>query len=155
MPGSDHAALLERLKATARDLVSLTSGVAKPQLERRPAPREWSAAMVVSHLADAELVYSVRIRSILTDERPLLLNFDEAAWTERFWTVDGDVKETLNRWRVMRDHTVRLLESLEEAEWRRAGVHPQRGEQTTRQVASQLAEHDRGHLDQLRRAVSG
>ncbi|HEV7887963.1 MAG TPA: DinB family protein [Acidimicrobiales bacterium] len=154
MPVTEHATLLERLKATARDLVSLTSGVARAQMERRPGPREWSANMVVAHLADAELVYGFRLKTILIEDRPHISPYDENAWTERFTRVDEDVKDTLGRWRVLREHNVRLLESLEEPEWRRAGVHAQRGEMTVRQVVAMMAEHDRGHLDQLRRAVS-
>ena len=154
MPGAEHANLLERLKTTARDLVSLTSGVSRTRLDRLPGPRDWSAAMVLSHLADAELVYGLRLKMILTEDRPHLAPFDENAWTERNVRLEEDVKDVLGRWRLLREHNVRLLESLEDAEWRRAGVHAQRGEMSIRQVAALLAEHDRGHLDQLRRAVS-
>ena len=154
MPGAEHANLLERLKTTARDLVSLTSGVPRARMDKRPGPRDWSAAMVLSHLADAELVYGLRIKLILSEDRPHLTPFDENAWTERNARLEEDVKDVLARWRVLREHNVRLLESLEDAEWRRAGVHAQRGEMSIRQVAALLAEHDRGHLDQLRRAVS-
>jgi len=155
MPSSEHAALVERLKATPRDLVSLTSGVSAAALARRPAPREWSAGMVLAHLADAELVYGFRIKMILTEDRPLLVPYDENAWTERFSRVDDDVRDVLARWRLLREHHLRLFESLEDSEWRRAGVHSQRGEMSVRQVASLMAEHDRGHLDQLRRALAG
>jgi hypothetical protein len=155
MPASEHAVTLERLKATARDLVSLTSGVPRSELERRPAPREWSAVMVVAHLADAELVYGMRFKQMLSEDRPQLAPFDENAWAERFSRVEEDVKDTLARWRLLREHSVRVLETLEDAEWRRSGVHGQRGELTVRQVATLLADHDRQHLDQLRRAVAG
>ena len=155
MPVSETERLLDRLKATAGDLVSLTSGVPRARMDRRPGPREWSAAMVVSHLADAELVYGMRLKQMLTEERPHFAPYDENAWTERFARVPEDTKEALARWRMLREHNVRLLDSLDEADWRRTGVHSQRGEMTLRQVATLMADHDRGHLDQLRRAVAG
>jgi len=151
---SEPANVLERLRATARDLVSLTSGVSAQRLTRRPTPRDWSAVMVVAHLADAELVYGLRIKQVLIDDRPHFMAYDENAWVERFSRVEEDLKDTLARWRANREHTIRVLESLEDVEWRRAGVHPQRGEMTLRQLAALLADHDRQHLDQLRRAVS-
>lgn len=154
MPGAEHANLLERLKTTARDLVSLTSGVSRSRMDARPGPRDWSAAMVLSHLADAELVYGMRLKLILSEDRPHISPFDENAWVERSARLEEDMKDVLARWRVLREHNVRLLESLDDAEWRRAGVHSQRGELSIRQVVALLAEHDRGHLDQLRRAVS-
>lgn len=154
MPVSETANLVERLRATARDLVSLTSGVSPARMQRRPTSRDWSAAMVVAHLADAELVYGQRFKQVLVEDRPHFVNYDENAWVERFSRIEEDLKDTLARWRANREHTIRLLESLEDAEWRRAGVHPVRGEMTMRQLLALLAEHDRQHLDQLRRAVS-
>jgi hypothetical protein len=154
MPASEHGASLERLKATPRDLVSLTSGQTPAALARRPGPRDWSAAMVLGHLADAEVVYGFRIKMILTEDRPLLVPYDENSWVERISRLDEDVKDVLARWRLLREHHIRVLESLDESEWRRAGVHSQRGEVSIRQLASRMAEHDRGHLDQLRRALA-
>lgn len=154
MPVSETANLIERLKATTRDLVSLTSGVSASRLARRPSARDWSAAMVVAHLADAELMYGVRVKQVLVDDRPHFLPYDENSWVERFARVEEDLKDTLARWRALRDHTVRLLESLEDPEWRRTGVHSTRGELTLRQLVSLLADHDRQHLDQLRRALA-
>jgi hypothetical protein len=154
MSGLDTAALLDRLRATARDLVSLTSGADRAALRRRPTPRDWSAATVVGHLADVELVYAVRLRMVLAQERPHLAAMDENAWAQRFATLDDDLKDTVARWRAVRDSNVRVLESLEDADWRRAGVHAERGEMTVRQIAGLMADHDRAHLDQIRRALA-
>lgn len=110
--------------------------------------------MVVSHLADAELVYSVRVRMMLTDERPYLAAFDERAWAERFSGLDPDPKQALTRWRLLRDANLRLLESLDETEWERTGLHPQHGEMTLASIAELLAAHDRDHLDQIRQALA-
>lgn len=146
--------MLERLRATARDLVSLTSGVDRATLQRRRSARDWSASMVIAHLADAELVYALRVKQVLIDDRPHFAAYDENAWVDRFSRVEEDLKDTLARWRANREHLIRLLEALDDAEWRRAGVHPVRGEMTMRQLVALLVEHDRQHLDQLRRAVS-
>lgn len=152
---SETANLIERLKATARDLVSLTSGVSLSVLSRRPTARDWSALMIIGHLADAELVYAVRVKQVLVEDRPQFMPYDEGLWVERFARLEEELKDTLARWRVAREHTVRLLESLEDAEWRRTGVHSTRGEVSMRQLVTLMADHDRQHLDQLRRAVAG
>ena len=144
----------DRLTATARDLVALTANVPPVQLRRRPADRgAWSAAVVMSHLADAELVYGMRLRLILTEARPLLAAFDQNAWAERFGGLD-DPRDALNRWRVLRDANLRLLGSVDDDEWDRTGVHVQRGEMTVADVAGHLVDHDRNHLDQIRRTLA-
>jgi hypothetical protein len=150
----DRQRSLERLRATARDLVALTAGVPDDRLQRSPAPGEWSPATVVEHLADAELVYSVRLRMVLTGDRPYLAGYDEAAWAERFAGLDGDTRGALARWRMLREANLRLFDSLEDEEWQCAGLHADLGEVTVAHVAALLADHDRDHLDQLRRGTA-
>lgn len=145
---------LDRLRTTGRDLVSLVAGADAVDLRREPAPGEWSAASVVAHLADTELVWSVRLRMIVADDRPHLTPFDETSWAERFGELDGDVRDTLQRWRALRDANLRLLDSLVEGEWERTGTHPQRGVLSVRALVKSQAEHDRTHLDQIRQALS-
>ena len=41
------------------------------------------------------------------------------------------------------------------AQWRRGGMHPQRGRLTVEDFVTELAWHDDNHLDQLRRALAG
>lgn len=145
---------MERLRTTGRDLVSLVAAADPAALRREPAPEEWSAATVVAHLADAEMVYAVRLRLVVAEDRPLLTEFDENAWAERFGELDEDPRETLQRWRALRDSTLRLLDALVDGEWERTGLHPRRGEITVGGVVKLLAEHDRQHLAQLRHALT-
>ena len=154
MPTASPAVVLDRLRATALDLVSLVSGADPGPLRRQPAPGEWSAATVVAHLADAELVYSVRARMMLTTDRPWLVAFAEEAWADRLAPLDADVRDSLQRWRVLRDANLRLFASLDEDEWRREGVHEERGTLTLAGLAELLSSHDRGHLTQIRNALA-
>ncbi|MGH9149176.1 MAG: DinB family protein [Acidimicrobiales bacterium] len=154
MGSEDQAAAIGRLRATARELVALTASVSGVALAQVPGPGEWSAAAVMAHLADTELMYSVRLRIVLTSERPYLVAFDEEAWTERFGGLDGDPKVALARWRPLREANVKLFESLDEPEWARVGVHAERGPMTVGGIAALLVDHDRQHLDQIRRALA-
>jgi hypothetical protein len=144
---------VSRLRATELDLVVLLSGLDTAALRRRPDPAEWSPLQVVCHLADAEMVYGVRFRLILTGDRPWLSAYDQEAWAERLTDNEPEVKDVVNRWRVTRDANIRLLASLQPAEWERVGMHAERGEESMVDVANVLADHDRAHLDQLRRLL--
>lgn len=154
MSPTDVSAQVERLRGTGRDLVSLVTGADTAALHREPAPGEWSAATVVAHLADAEMVYAVRLRLMVAEDRPMLTAFDENAWAERFGELDEDPRNSLQRWRALRDSNLRLVDSLVEGEWERSGVHAQKGPVTVAGTVKQLAEHDRAHLDQIRRALA-
>lgn len=145
---------IARLRGTELDLVALLSGLDTKQLRKRPADDEWSALQILCHLADAEMVYGVRIRLILTVERPWISAYDQDAWADRFVEVEQDSKETVNRWRITRDANLRVLAALQPQDWERAGMHAERGEESVALIAQHLADHDRGHLAQLRRVLA-
>jgi hypothetical protein len=147
------SSVTDSLRATAPALVALVTGSPPASFGRRPAPDEWSAATVVSHLADAELVYAVRIRTALAQPGGPLPAFDENAWAERFGPHDDDPNRALARFRAVRDSTVTILDSLTDEEWQRAGIHDELGELTVAALAQRLIDHDAAHLDQLRAAL--
>ena len=149
----DPQAALARLKSTPRELVALLGTATTAEL-RRTRGEEWSPAVVVSHLADAELVYSVRIRMVLTGDRPYIAAYDEEAWVDRFAELEGDVKDTLARWRALREANLRLLASLDDAEWTLSGMHAELGEQTVAQIADRMAKHDADHVNQIRAGLA-
>jgi uncharacterized damage-inducible protein DinB len=155
MTTGDRSTALDRLAGTGRDLVSLLSGLSEEQLARRKSEADWSAGEVIAHLADAELVYAHRLRLIVAQERPRLSWYDEEAWVERFGPLDEDVRVALARWRALRDNNVRLLASLADPEWERAGIHDSDGLLTVEAIAKRMVAHDRNHLDQIRSALSG
>lgn len=146
--------LVERLQATPSNLVSLISTAPAAALTRVPMRGEWSAATVMAHLADAEIVYGVRIRHMLADDKPSLAGYDEKAWVDRFAPSEPDAAASLTRFRVLRESLLRILSTVEEAEWDRVGHHEEAGEMSVREMVERVADHDRNHLDQIRRALA-
>jgi hypothetical protein len=144
---------LDALRSTISDLVALTASRSPRDLAHAPQRGEWSAAEVAAHLADAEMVYSVRVRMMLTDDNPTLVGYDEKAWTQRLSMCDLSVSGSVERFRILRDANLRLYESLEPAEWARTGLHEERGLVTVKSVVESLVGHDREHLDQIRKLL--
>ncbi len=104
-------------------------------------------------MADAELVYSVRVRMVLTDENPALVGYDEQAWASRLTMCDLNVAGSVERFRVLRDANLRLFESLEDVEWSRVGTHLDQGELSIAAIVEKLIGHDREHLNQIRKLL--
>lgn len=143
---------IDALRSTVSDLVALTANRAPKDLALSQRG-EWSAAQVAAHMADAELVYSVRIRMVLTDENPALVGYDEQAWAARFTMCDVNVAGSVERFRALRDANLRLFESLEDAEWSRIGTHLDQGELSIATIVEKMIAHDREHLGQIRKLL--
>jgi len=148
--GDDPLAVL---RATLSEIERLVAGASADQLNRAPAPGEWSPREVLSHLADSDQVLGVRLRMMITQDRPVLVGYDQEAWTARFASLDPTPQDTVDRWRVLRIANLRVAESLAPEEWDRVGLHSERGEESVRLHIELLAGHDRAHLDQFRRGL--
>jgi uncharacterized damage-inducible protein DinB len=144
---------LDALRSTVSDLVALTASRSARDLNHVPQRGEWSAAQVMAHLADAEMVYAVRIRLMLTADNPTLVGYDQDAWADRLSMCDLDAAGALERFRVLRDVNLRLYESLEADEWDRVGTHDEVGLVTIKSTIETLIGHDRTHLDQIRKLL--
>ena len=88
------------LRAELEEIPRIVASVSPDQLTRSPAPGEWSAWQVLSHIADSDLMAGTRVRMIVTQDRPTLVGYDQEAWTARFARLDRDVADTVARWRA-------------------------------------------------------
>jgi hypothetical protein len=142
------------LRSTLQELERLIGEATEADLTHQPAPGEWSPREVFSHLADSDLVTGMRVRMIVTQDRPNLVGYDQDAWTERFGGQDPTARDTVERWQALRKANVRIYESLSDAEWQRVGLHSERGEESALLTAQLQAGHDRMHLDQIKRGLA-
>jgi uncharacterized damage-inducible protein DinB len=148
----EPAELIEALRAHVEELTGVLRALPAERLEQ-PAADGWTARQVLVHLADFELIAAVRVRVVLSVDRPTLPVYGQEDFTDRFWSVETPA-EALERLAVTRRSTLRVLEALAAPDWDRAAVHPERGEEQLRRTVEMLVRHDRLHLAQLRAAAS-
>ena len=146
---------LPLLEAAPARLGAALEGFDEAAATTPEAPGAWSVLQVVRHLADSEVVYGYRLRLIVAaapGTTPEIPGYDQEAWADRLPPYhEGSVADALADYAAARRVTVRLLRSLPEADWERAGRHSERGRETVRQIATLLAAHDLGHERQVAR----
>ena len=144
------------LAATPRRLVGLIEGQRRPSLARRPAPGKWSTVEIVAHLADAELAFGWRIRSMLASPGVSLAWWDQHLWSEKCVYARVPVRESLATFSVLRSSNLALLRRVPQAMHAAAyGVHDKRGRQSVREFVVLEAAHDLNHLSQIHRLLQG
>ena len=138
------------LAATPRRLAGLIGARRRPALTRRPAPGKWSTVEIVAHLADAELAFGWRIRSMLASPGVSLAWWDEHLWSEKCVYARVPVRESLATFKALRSGNLALLRRVPPAVQAAAyGVHDKRGRQTVREFVVMEAAHDLNHLSQI------
>ncbi|HET8571670.1 MAG TPA: DinB family protein [Candidatus Limnocylindria bacterium] len=145
--------LLKALRSNPVTLQTLVRGLTDAALRARPAPDEWSIVEVVAHLGDTEERTLERVRRMLDEDNPTLPGFDQAALGVERHYHDMDFGEALRRFLALRAEHLGLLESLDDAGWRRPGVHAENGPMSVQLYESHIAGEDADHMAQIARLV--
>ena len=144
--GQDGLAVLGQ---TAGRLKALLDSAPPEKWRARPAPGRWSAAEVLAHLADAELVAAWRVRSILASNGTPLQAFDQDAWASAFKYGEIDPAESLQTFTAARASLLSLLARVDPSRHAHHGLHAERGKETITHLIQLYAGHDINHLKQI------
>lgn len=154
MDEAERRPLIEAIGALPEQLAALVRPLTEEQLTTHFIPGEWTVAQNVHHLADSHMNSVIRLKLILTEDRPTLKPYDQDSWA---LLADGghlQIEESLDILRGLHRRWVRIFEALTEEQWRRTGLHPEVGEVTPEDLLKTYAAHGVGHLDQIRRTLA-
>lgn len=117
---------------------------------------QWSVRTLLGHLADAEMVFTHRIRRIIAEDGPVLSLWDQDAFIdggiygpELRSPVAGFVAaiHTMRRW------TAELLLALTPEQWERTAMHPEQGEIGMLKLVEYATGHVENHAKFLRQKL--
>jgi hypothetical protein len=117
-----------------------------------PAPGKWSAAEIVCHLADCELVFGFRLRQTLAEDSPVLQPFDQDKWAATYPGIPAAA--ALEVFKALRDWNLRLITAALPTAGDRPVTHPERGTMTFMTIVETMAGHDLNHLAQLQKLAA-
>ncbi len=146
---------LDVLSTTVAWCRERTEGLGEDRLDRPEAPGKWSVGQVLQHLADSEVVWGWRLRTVLADDRPRLTGYDQDAWAARLGYAEADREEALAVFGALRASHLRLLGRASERDLDRVGLHEERGEESVRHMVKLYAGHDMVHRNQIDRILGG
>jgi hypothetical protein len=132
-------------------LAAAIQGVGVDLLEFKPAPEKWSVKEVVIHVCDAEMVAIYRMKKVISEENPLLFKFDPDAWAGRLAYQSLDMQHYLDLFKLQRAGMTVILQGLNDADWKRTGVHNVAGKQTLHDIVRMFVAHVDTHIRQIER----
>jgi len=143
----------DALEVYRRGPAALKAAIAEvtpAELDYQIAPGKWTIRQLVRHLADTEIVASMRLRHIVAEDKPLLVPFDQDKWADNLEYKSSEPDEAMVTFRVLRDDTVRLLSALPPAAFERVGSHPERGDRTLLSFVELFGNHIFKHVEHIR-----
>lgn len=146
----DFETLLLTLESTPALLARAAVTLSPAQHRCPPSGGGFSFVENVWHLADLEREgYGLRIRRMLAEDTPALLNFDgERTARERCYN-EKDLARGIDAFARARTQNLEVLRRLSASEWKRAGALEGVGRVTLEDLPRMMAEHDRSHGDEI------
>jgi DinB superfamily len=146
MKRREFEALLVTLESTAALLSRAAASLSAAEARRRPAAGGFSLVENVWHLADLEREgYAVRIRRILAETNPALLNFDGDRIARERVYQERDIDRGIVAFVRTRAQNLEALARLSRSEWKRSGSQEGVGCVSLEDIARMMVEHDRAH----------
>lgn len=142
----DVIAKIQRLPA---DLEMAVKGFNERQLDTPYREGGWTVRQVIHHLADSHMNGFIRVKLMLTEERPTLKPYDQEAWAQTCESTDASIHSSLAILRGLHERLSMLLQNLPEVSFRRSAHHPEIGEVTLEDWLATLAGHGENHLAQI------
>lgn len=136
-------------RTTASRLQKAIKGLTPSQLKWRSQPAKWSIAEIIAHLADAEIVASWRMRSIIGENGVTIQPFDQDAWASAFEYQNRDARQSLELFRTLRENNLAMLKEISRETWDNYGMHLERGKESIAHLTRMFAGHDTNHVLQV------
>lgn len=148
-----YAAAIEQLEQTPGVLAHLLAEAREAVLDNAQ-DGGWPARTIVAHLRDDEtLVMRMRMMRMLTEDDPLLPDFDEQEWAANRSTRRDRKDQLLGDFALQRQASLNLVRRITPEELERTGRHEVNGAMTVASWLDHWAEHDSQHIAQLERAL--
>lgn len=153
-----HDNLTANYSAQADELERLVSSASAEIIVRQPGENRWSILQIVGHLADAELLASVRIRRIVVQDQgqdhAKLWGYKQEVWADRLSYQQRKVETVVARFALLRRENAELLASLPDAVWGQTGEHNEDGALSLRQLIEGYVQHTSKHLGQIEKLIA-
>ena len=140
---------LEILASTPATLDALLRN-APVELQDRSDAGGWSTRHVLAHLLTVDKpAIRDRIQTMLDEDNPSIANVGADAALKASEHRELPLDELLTRFAEERRLTVEILQSLDDAAWRRTAAHEQVGPISVADVVHHFAAHDMLHVGQI------
>jgi hypothetical protein len=150
--------VLTQLKEQPEAIAALTEDLPPARLRRAPSPGAWSANDVLAHLRSCADMWGGYVAIIVAGDRPAFRAVNPTTWIKSTNYPQLEFEPSFLAFVKQRAELLALLGPLPKAAWSRTAMVSGAGrprERTVLEYARWLANHERSHVKQIARIVSG
>ncbi len=145
---------IEEIAATPSKIRAAAKGLSDSQLDTPYREGGWTVRQVVHHVPDSHLNAYVRLKLALTEDKPTIRPYDEAAWAELADSKSTPIEVSLALLSSVHDRWDRIWRSLSTEQFSRPLIHPESGERNVDWLLFLYewhGKHHAAHITELRK----
>lgn len=123
----DRRGWRDAIADTPTDLRRAVEGLSDEQLSTPYRPGGWTVRQVVHHVPDSHMNAYIRFKLALTEDRPTIKPYDEAAWARLADGDHDDLETSLRLLELVHTRWIRVIDAVAPDEWSRELMHPEMG----------------------------
>ena len=140
---------IAKIREFPKTLGDAVKGLTDQQLDTLSAEGEWTVRQIAHHMVDACLNQFVRMRLVLTEEKPILKPFGQDEWARLPDSLRGPLAPSFSILKGLCQRWRELLKSVSGPAWERWGMHLEAGKLTVDDILAGAARHLEEHLAQI------
>ena len=148
---AQRQAAIETIAATPRAMREAVHGLDDAQLDTPYRPEGWTVRQVVHHVPDSHMNAYTRTKLALTETAPTIKPYDESAWAMLEDSRSTPIETSLTLLEMLHDRWVRILRSMNAADFARTLNHPENGVMSLDQLLALYDWHGRHHVAHIAR----
>jgi hypothetical protein len=143
--------VIEQYEAGAGKLQNAIAGLTSQDLLWAPPPDAgvglWSIQTIVIHLMDSDLIWGNRMKSIIAEDHPIILGYDETKFAASLFYADQDPQSAISLIDMNRRQIAKTLRKLPDSSFARTGQHNERGPVSLGEAVKIVVRHLDHHLE--------
>jgi hypothetical protein len=139
--------VIQCLEETPKRIESLVRTWPREKDEQSHAPGKWKARQVLTHLAQIEMMFAVRLRFALAQDGYVVQPFEQDDWMAN--ELSQPALDALDSYLALRRMNLALCRSLSPAQREKTFTHPEFGELDVDWLMAWAAGHERNHAPQI------
>jgi len=145
---------MDEIASAPAKLRAAVHGLNAAQLDTPYREGGWTVRQLVHHVPDSHLNAYVRLKLALTEEKPTIKPYDEAAWAELADSKNVPIEVSLAMLESVHTRFDSVWRSLKPEQFARLLVHPENGERTLDWLLFLYewhGQHHTAHITELRK----
>jgi len=145
---------IEEIASTPAKMRAAVKGLNEAQLDTPYREGGWTVRQVVHHVPDSHMNALVRLKLALTEEKPTIKTYEEAAWAELADSKAAPIEASQQLLDSVHARWDRLWRSLRPEHFSRILIHPEHGERNVDWLLFLYewhGKHHAAHITELRK----